>query len=137
MAGPLCVAHPGLLHFDLSVIKPVNIACFACNPFLFCFADCWWFVITDNIDQIPSSWWERRELWESRGVVWDIQTVFDAFVIVMLELSVVGGIRCDARRGARVTLLDYVDGSFLIILNSDHVDEVALYIILVVGGSVS
>ena len=49
----------------------------------------------------------------------------DAFIIVMLELSVVGGIRCDARRGAGVTLLDCVDGSFLIIFNPDHVDEVA------------
>jgi hypothetical protein len=71
---------------------------------------------------------------------------------MMLELDVDKGIRCDARRGARVTLLDYVDGSFLIILNPDHVDEVAwlrprsmykthiraaLYIIRVVGGSVS
>ena len=66
-----------------------------------------------------------------------------------LELSVVGGIGCDARRGAGVTLLDCVDGSFLIILNPDHVDEIswlrlrstqiqaALYITRVVGGSVS
>ena len=83
--------------FDLSMIKPVNIACFAFNPFLICFADCWWFIITDNIDQIPSSWWEGRELWEPRGVVWDIQIVFDAFIVVMLELRVDGGIRCDAR----------------------------------------
>jgi hypothetical protein len=36
-----------------------------------------------------------------------------------------GGIRCDARRGAGATLLNYVDGSFSIILNLDHVDEVA------------
>ena len=71
---------------------------------------------------------------------------------MMLELGVNGGIRCNARRGARVTLLDYVDGSFLIILNLDHVDEVAwlrprsmyktqiravLYIVRVVRGSVS
>ena len=88
-------------------------------------------------------------LWEPRGVVWDIQIVFNAFIIVTLELSVVGGIGCDARRGAGVTLLDCVDGSFLIILNPDHVDEIsrlrlrstqiqaALYIIRVVGGSVS
>jgi len=48
--------------FDLSVIKPVNIACFACSPFLFCFANYRWFVIADNMDQIPSSWQERREL---------------------------------------------------------------------------
>ena len=111
--------------FDLLVIKLVNIACFTCNPFLFYFANCWWFVIADNIDQIPSPWWERWELWEPRGMVWYIQIVFDAFIIVMLELSVDRGIRCDARRGARVTLLDRVDGSFLIILNLDHVDEVA------------
>ena len=82
-------------------------------------------------------------------MVWDIQIVFDAFIIVTLELSVVGGIRCDARRGAGVTLLDCVDGSFLIILNPDHVDEIswlrlrstqiqaALYITRVVGGSIS
>ena len=84
-------------------------------------------------------------------MVWDIQIVFDAFIVVMLELSVDGGIRCDARQGAGVTLLDCVDGSFLIILNPDHVDEVAwlrprsmyktqiraaLYIIRVVGGSI-
>ena len=110
---------------DLSVIKPINIACFACSPFLFGFTNCWWFIIADNVDQIPSSWWERRELWESRGVVWDIQIIFDAFIIVTLELSVVGGIRCDAKRGDGVTLLDCVDGSFLIILNPDHVDEFA------------
>ena len=67
----------------------------------------------------------------------------------MLELGVDGGIRCNARRGAGVTLLDRVDGSFLIILNPDHVDEIsrlrlrltqiqaALYITRVVGGSVS
>ena len=91
-------------------------------------------------------------MWEPRGVVWDIQIVFDAFIVVMLELGVHGGIRCDARRGVGVTLLDRVDGSFLIILNPDHVDEVAwprprlmyktqiratLYVIRVVGGSVS
>jgi hypothetical protein len=44
---------------------------------------------------------------------------------MMLELGVDGGIRCDARRGAGATLLNYVDGSFSIILNLDHVDEVA------------
>ena len=91
-------------------------------------------------------------MWETRGVVWDIQIVFNAFIVMMLELGVDGGIRCDARRGAGVTLLDRVDGSFLIILNPDHVDEVAwprprlmyktqiraaLYVIRVVGGSVS
>ena len=91
-------------------------------------------------------------MWEPRGVVWDIQIVFDAFIVVMLELGVDEGIRCDATRGARVTLLDCVDGSFLIILNPDHVDEVAwlrprsmyktqiraaLYIICIVGGSIS
>ena len=113
------------LGFDLSAIEPINIACFACQPFLFCFADCRWFVITDNIDQVPSPWWERRELWEPRGVVWDIQIVFNAFIVMMLELGVDGGIRCDARRGAGATLLNCVDGSFSIILNLDHVDEVA------------
>ena len=68
---------------------------------------------------------------------------------MMLELGVDGVIRCDARQGAGVTLLDCVDGSFLIILNPDHVDEIsrlrlrltqiqaALYITRVVGGSVS
>ena len=91
-------------------------------------------------------------MWGPQGVVWDIQIIFDPFIVVMLELSVDGDIRCDARRGARVTLLDCVDGSFLIILNLDHVDEVAwprprlmyktqiraaLYVIRVVGGSVS
>ena len=85
-------------------------------------------------------------------MVWDIQIVFDAFIVMMLELSVDGGIRYDARRGAGVTFLDCVDGSFLIVLNPDHVDEVAwlrprsmyktqiraaLYIIRVVGGSIS
>ena len=113
------------LGFDLLAIKPVNIACFACKPFLFCFTNCRWFVITDNIDQVPSPWWERRELWEPRGVIWDIQIIFDAFIFVMLKLGVDRCIRCDARRGAGVALLDCVDGSFLIILNPDHVDEVA------------
>ena len=87
-------------------------------------------------------------MWEPWGVVWDIQIVFDAFIVVMLELSVDGGIRYDARRGAGVALLDCVDGSFLIVFDLD-VDEVArlrprstqiraaLYIIRVVGGSVS
>ena len=91
-------------------------------------------------------------MWEPQGVVWDIQIVFNAFIIAMLELGVDRGIRCDARRGIGVTLLDHVDGSFLIILNPNHVDEVAwpqprlmyrtqiraaLYVIHVVGGSVS
>ena len=58
-------------------------------------------------------------------MVWVIQIAFNAFIVMMLELGVDGGIRCDARRGAGVTLLDRVDGSFLIILNPDHVDEVA------------
>ena len=62
---------------------------------------------------------------ESRGVIRDIQIVLDAFILVMLELGVDGGIRCGARRGAGVTLLDRVDGSFTIIFNPDHVDEVA------------
>ena len=57
-------------------------------------------------------------------MVWDIQIIFDAFIIVMLELGVDGGIRCDARRGAGVALLDCVDGSFLIIFSLDHIDEV-------------
>ena len=85
-------------------------------------------------------------------MIWDIQIVFDAFISVMLELGVDEAIRCGARRGAGVTFLDRVDGSYLIILNPDHVDEVAwlrprsmyktqiraaLYIIRVVGGSVS
>ena len=69
----------------------------------------------------------------------------------MLELGVDGGIRCGARQEAGVTLLDRVDGSFTMIFNPDHVDEVAwlwprtvyrtqtratLYIVSVVGGSV-
>ncbi len=58
-------------------------------------------------------------------MVWDIQIIFNAFIIMMLEFGVDGGIRCDARRGAGATLLDCVDGSFLIILNPDQVDEVA------------
>ena len=58
-------------------------------------------------------------------MVWDIQIVFDAFILVMLELSVDRGIRCDVRQGGGVALLDCVDGSFLIIFNPDHVDEVA------------
>ena len=110
--------------FDLSVIKPVNIACFARGPFLFCFTNRWRFVIVDNMDQIPSSWRERWELREPRGVVWDIQIVLDAFIFVMLKLGVDRCIRCDARRGAGVALLDCVDGSFLIIFSPDHVDEV-------------
>ena len=88
------------LGFDLSAIKPVNIACFTRQPFLFCFANCRWFVITDNIDQVPSPWWEGWESWESQGVVWDIQIVFDAFIVMMLELGVDGAIRCGARWGA-------------------------------------
>ena len=85
-------------------------------------------------------------------MVWDIRIVFDTFIFVMLKLGVDRGIRCDARQGAGVTLLDHVDGSFLIILNLDHVDEVAwprprlmyktqiravLYVIRVARGSVS
>ena len=62
---------------------------------------------------------------ETRGVVWEIQIVFDAFIYVMLKLGVDRCIRCDARRGARVALSDCVDGSFLIIFNPDHVDDVA------------
>ena len=64
-------------------------------------------------------------MWEPQGVVWDIQIVFNAFIVMMLELGVDGGTRCDARRGAGATLLDCVDGSFSIILDPDHVDEVA------------
>ena len=56
--------------FDLPAIKPVNVACFACSLFLFCFANCWRLVVADNMDQIPSSWRERRKLGETRGVVW-------------------------------------------------------------------
>ena len=82
-------------------------------------------------------------------MVWDIRIVFDTFIFVMLKLGVDRGIRCDARQGAGVTLLNCVDGSFLIILNPDHVDEVvwlrprstqiraALYIIRIVRDSVS
>ena len=55
----------------------------------------------------------------------DIQIILDAFILVMLELGVDGGIRCGARREAGVTLLDRVDGSFTMIFNPDHVDEVA------------
>ena len=44
---------------------------------------------------------------------------------MMLKLDVDRCIRCDARRGAGVALLDCVDGSFLIIFSPDHVDEVA------------
>ena len=58
-------------------------------------------------------------------MVWDIQIILDAFIFVMLKLGVDRCIRCDARRGARVALLDCVDGSFLIIFSPDHVDEVA------------
>ena len=58
-------------------------------------------------------------------MVWDIQIVLDAFIFVMLKLGVDRCIRCGARRGARVALLDCVNGSFLIIFNLDHVDEVA------------
>ena len=43
----------------------------------------------------------------------------------MLELGVDRGIRCDARRGAGATLLNCADESFSIILNPDHIDEVA------------
>jgi hypothetical protein len=64
-------------------------------------------------------------LWEPRGVFWYIQIVFDAFILVMLKLGMDRGIRCDVRRGGGVTLLDRLDGSFLIILNPDHVDKVA------------
>ena len=88
------------LGFDLSAIKPINIACFACQPFLFCFTNCRWFVITDNIDQVSSPWWEGWESWEPWGVVWDIQIVFNAFIVIMLELGVDGAIRCGAGRGA-------------------------------------
>jgi hypothetical protein len=55
--------------FDLPAIKPVNITCLMCNPFLFYFANRWWFIIADNVDQIPSPWRERRELRETQGVV--------------------------------------------------------------------
>ena len=58
-------------------------------------------------------------------MVWDIQIVLDAFIFVMLKLGVDRCIRCGARRGAGVVLLDCVNGSFLIIFNLDHVDEVA------------
>ena len=58
-------------------------------------------------------------------MVWDIQIVLDAFIFVMLKLGVDRCIRCGARRGAGVALLDCVNGSFLIIFNLDHVDEVA------------
>ena len=58
-------------------------------------------------------------------MVWDIQIVLDAFIFMMLKLGVDRCIRCGARRGAGVTLLDCVNGSFLIIFNLDHVDEVA------------
>ena len=107
------------------MIKPVNIACFASSSFLFCFANCWRLVIADNMDQIPSSWRERRKLGETRGVVWQIQIVFDAFIFVTLKLGVDRCVGCDAGLGAGVTLSDCVDGSFLIIFNLDHVDEVA------------
>ena len=83
--------------FNLPTIKLVNVACFACSPFLFCFANCQWFIIADYVDQTPSPWQERRELWESRGVIRDIQIVLDAFILVMLELGVDEGIRCGAR----------------------------------------
>ena len=110
--------------FDLSAIKPVNIACFVSSSFLFCFTNCWWLIIADNMDQIPSSWQERQKLGETRGVVWEIQVVFDAFIYAMLKLGVDRCIRCNARRGAGVALSDCVDGSFLIIFNPDHVDNV-------------
>jgi len=77
------------------------------------------------MDQVSSSWWEGRESRKIWGVVWDIQIVFNAFIVMMLELGVDRGIRCNARRGAGATLLNCVDGSFLIILNPDHVDKVA------------
>jgi hypothetical protein len=63
-------------------------------------------------------------------MVWDIQIVFNTFIIMMLELSVDGGIRRDARRGAGATLLDCVDESFSIILNPNHFDEVAQAVVL-------
>ena len=90
-----------------------------------CFTDSRWFVITDNVDQVSSPWWEGWESWKPQGVVWDIQIVFNAFIVMMLELDVDGALRCDARRGAGATLLNSVDGSFSIILTPDHVDEVA------------
>ena len=93
--------------------------------FLFCFANCRWFVITDDIDQASSPWWEGWESWEPWGVVWDIQIIFNFFIVTMLELSVDGAIRCDAERRASATLLNCVDRSFLILLNPNHVDEVA------------
>ena len=34
------------------------------------------------------------------GVVWDIQIVFNAFIVMMLELGVDGAIRCNAGQGA-------------------------------------
>ena len=88
------------LGFNLSAIKPINIACFMCQPFLLCLADCRWFVITNNVDQASPPWWEGRESRVSRGVVWDIQIVFDAFIVVILELGANRGIRCSAGRGA-------------------------------------
>ena len=68
------------LGFDLSAIKLV--------------------IITDNVDQVSSPWWEGWESCEPRGVVWDIQIVFNAFIVMMLELGVDRAIRCDAGRGA-------------------------------------
>ena len=38
--------------------------------------------------------------WEPQGVVWDIQIVFNAFIVIMLELGVDGGIRCNVGWGA-------------------------------------
>ena len=40
------------------------------------------------------------ESWEPRGVVWDIQIVFNALIVMMLELGVDGAIRCGAGWGA-------------------------------------
>ena len=54
------------------------------------------FVITDDIDQVSSPWWEGWESWEPQGVVWDIHIIFNAFIVMMLELGVDGAIRCDA-----------------------------------------
>ena len=86
------------LGFDLSAIKPINIACFVCQPFLFCLTDCRWFIITDNVDQVSSPWWEGWESWKPQGVVWDIQIAFNAVIIMMMELGADGAIRCDAGR---------------------------------------
>ena len=99
MAGPLCVVPPLLLRLRF-VDDQTGQYCVLRVQSLFYFTDCWWFIITYNIDQIPSPWWERRELWEPWGVVWDIQIVFNAFIVMMLELGVDGAIRCGAEQGA-------------------------------------